>query len=93
VLGVIVLVFFCLFNKRYIRKHDRFLIYFHPFEMSSKIPPKVTELDNKANFRFKYNIKSVLSKMGKLIGLLKSEGYQFMTDKQANDYFTARRES
>ena len=89
-LRVMVLSFFI---KRYIRKHDRFLIYIHLFEMSLKIPLKVTVLDNKTNFRFKYNNKSVPSKMGKLIGLLKSEGYQSMTDNQANDYFTTKGES
>jgi len=78
--------------KRYLRKHDLFSIYIHPFEMSSGIPPKVAELDNKTNFRFKYNIKSVPSKMEKLIELLKSEGYEFMTYKKAHEYFSASEE-
>ncbi len=78
--------------KRYVRKHDLFSIYIHPFEMSSEIPPKVAELDNKTNFRFKYNIKSVPSKMEKLIELLKSEGYEFMTYKKAHEYFSASEE-
>ena len=78
--------------KRYVRKHDLFSIYIHPFEMSSETPPKVAELDNKTNFRFKYNIKSVPSKMEKLIELLKSEGYEFMTYKKAHEYFSASEE-
>lgn len=79
--------------KRYIRKHKLFSIYIHPFEMSSKVPPKVPELDTKTNFRFKYNIKSVPSKMEKLIKLLKSEGYEFMTYKQAHEYFSTEGDS
>lgn len=78
--------------KRYIRRYDLFSIYIHPFEMSSKSPPKVTELDNKTNFRFKYNIKSVPSKMEKLIKLLKSEGYEFMTYQKAHEYFSVPKE-
>ena len=78
--------------RRYVRKHDFFSIYIHPFEMSSETPPKLAELDNKTNFRFKYNIKSVPSKMEKLIELLKSEGYEFMTYKKANEYFSASEE-
>ena len=78
--------------KRYVRMHDLFSIYIHPFEMSSEVPPKVTELDNKTNFRFKYNIRSVPSKMEKLIELLNSEGYEFMTYKQAHEYFSALEE-
>ena len=78
--------------KRYVRKHDLFSIYIHPFEMSSETPPKVAELDNKTNFRFKYNIKSVPSKMEKLIKLLKSEGYEFMTYKRAHEYFSVLEE-
>jgi peptidoglycan/xylan/chitin deacetylase (PgdA/CDA1 family) len=80
--------FISFLTKRYLRKHDLFSIYIHPFEMSSKVPPKVPELDTKTNFRFKYNIKSVPSKMEKLIRLLKSEGYEFMTYKQAHEYFS-----
>lgn len=79
--------------KRYIRKHKLFSIYIHPFEMSSKVPPKVPGLDTKTNFRFKYNIKNVPSKMEKLIRLLKSEGYEFMTYKQAHEYFSTKRGS
>jgi peptidoglycan/xylan/chitin deacetylase (PgdA/CDA1 family) len=79
--------------KRYIKKHTLFSIYIHPFEMSSKIPPKVSELDGKTNFRFKYNIKSVPYKMEKLILLLKSEGYEFMTYVQAHEYFSASEHS
>ena len=52
--------------------------------MSSETPPKLAELDFKTNFRFKHNIKSVPYKMEKLIELLKSEGYEFMTYKEAH---------
>lgn len=78
--------------KRYIRRHNLFSIYIHPFEMSSNVPPIVPELDAKTNFRFKYNIKSVPSKLKKLITLLKSEGYEFMTYNQAHDHFCAEEE-
>ena len=78
--------------KRYVRKHNLFSMYIHPFEMSSKAPPKVSELDFKTNFRFKYNIKSVPYKIEKLIELLKLEGYEFMTYKQAHEYFSASEE-
>lgn len=78
--------------KRYIRRHNLFSIYIHPFELSSKTPPKVSELDKKTKFRFKYNIKSVPSKMEKLIQLLKSEGFEFMTYKQAHEYFSIGKE-
>lgn len=79
--------------KRYLRKHDLFSIYIHPFEMSSETLPKVSELDNKTNFRFRHNIKNVPSKMEKLIKLLKQEGYMFMTYKQAHKYLTSSKES
>ena len=79
--------------KQYVRKHNLFSIYIHPFEMSSETPPKLAELDFKTNFRFKHNIKSVPYKMEKLIELLKSEGYEFMTYKEAHEYFLSLEES
>lgn len=80
--------FMSILIKKYIKKNNFFSIYIHPFELSSKKPPKIQDLDYKTNFRFKYNIKSVPSKMEKLIKLLKSEGFEFMTYKQAHKYLS-----
>lgn len=79
--------------KKYIRKHDLFSVYIHPFEMSATLPPKVKNQDIKTKFRFKYNIKSVPLKMEKLIKLLKSEGYEFMTYTEAHKYLSSMEES
>ena len=73
--------------RRFIRKNPFFSIYIHPFEMSSAKPPVVKELGFLNNFRFKYNIKSVPTKMQKLVKMLKREGYEFMTYSQAQSYY------
>lgn len=75
--------------KRYLRRHNLFSMYIHPFEMSSVNLPEVSDLDKKTNFRFRYNIKNVPSKLEKLIELLIQEGYEFMTYKQAHKYFSS----
>lgn len=71
----------------YLRKHNLFSMYVHPFEMSSKRPPVVKGLGFLNNIRFKRNIRGVPKKMQKLVKLLKDEGYEFMTYKQAQEYY------
>jgi peptidoglycan/xylan/chitin deacetylase (PgdA/CDA1 family) len=78
-----------IYIKKYIRKNNLFSIYIHPFELSSVKPPAVKELDLKTRFRFKYNIKRVPLKLDRLIKLLKEEGFEFMTCKQARDFYVA----
>ena len=56
------------------------IIFFNLYPCESK----KLALDFKTNFRFKHNISY---KMEKLIELLKSEGYGFMTYKEAHEYF------
>lgn len=67
-----------------IKKHLKFgglyILYIHPFELSSKpnpIFPGNSKWYNK--FRFSYGRSSVSKKLSRLITLLKDEGYSFTT--------------
>ena len=73
--------------KKYIKKHGLFSMYIHPFEMSLNKPRKLKGMGSFTNFRFSYNIKNVTKKLQKLINLLKSEGFEFMTYNEAHNYF------
>lgn len=73
--------------RKYIRKHGLFSMYIHPFEMSSIKPRKLEGIGLITNFRYRYNIKNVRKKLQKLINLLKSEGFEFMTYDEANSYY------
>ena len=68
--------------KKYVKSHDAYVMYLHPFEISSKDLPTFDELNFKEKLFIQKGRKTYLDKISKVIDLLKSEGYIFpsMTD-------------
>ena len=79
--------------KKFISKNNIFSIYIHPFEMSQKIPPKVSHLGLANNFRFRHNIRQTPKKLQNLINLLKNEGFEFMSYSDASKYILEQNKS
>lgn len=63
----------------FLKKNQTYFLYIHPFELSKKALPKVNDLSLLKNFRFKYGQSSTALKLIKLISLLKSNEYEFVT--------------
>ena len=66
--------------KSYLNQGDIYILYIHPFELSSKknpLLPSSTKWFNR--LRFGMGRGTVKLKLSRLIGLLKENGYRFMT--------------
>lgn len=74
----------------YVRRHNYFAVYVHPYELTGKRPPRVKGMGLLTRFRYEYNHKSVPPKLGKLIRLLEEEGFQFMTYGDARRHYGGR---
>lgn len=72
--------------KKYIKKHNFFVFFIHPFEMSNRQYPKVKGIGAKKFLRSHLGLGTVQKKVKKLIGLLEKEGFSFMTYSNAIDY-------
>ena len=64
---------------RYIRKNDLYVFYLHPFELSRKSCGRIKGLPKRDNYYLKGGISKFRKKIEKIIGMLKSEGYEFVT--------------
>lgn len=65
--------------KKYLSKHDNFLIYLHPFELTNIPLSLPKEVKFKDKFRASIGRKNNLKKLEKIIKLLLNEGVQFTT--------------
>jgi polysaccharide deacetylase family protein (PEP-CTERM system associated) len=66
--------------KKYLKKNDLYVLYIHPFELSSlPVPaiPNSTPIVTK--FRYLHGRGSVVAKITSLVKLLRSNGYEFTT--------------
>lgn len=73
-----------LMNKlisNFLKNNQTYFLYIHPFELSKKATPKIDNLSLLNNFRFKYGQRRTPQKLNKLISLLKSNEYEFVTFK------------
>jgi polysaccharide deacetylase family protein (PEP-CTERM system associated) len=65
---------------RYLKSHQFYTLYIHPFELSQQgIPPLPESVKWKTRKRFQTGLGSVASKIERLIQKLKREGYEFTT--------------
>lgn len=74
---------FRLLFKREIKKRNEFMLFTHPFELYPKpfkLPIKTSLLNR---LRFHYCRKKNLKKIGKLIKIIKMEGYEFKLLKES----------
>jgi len=65
----------------FIKKNQTYFLYIHPFELSKKALPEVDNISFLKNFRFKYGQNKTPEKLNKLIELLKSNDFEFVTFK------------
>lgn len=63
--------------KKYLKRHNVFVFFIHPYEVSAKKCPKVKGLKLKNKIRFTYGRGSVRKKIEKTIKLLKRHGFEF----------------
>ena len=69
----------------YIRKHDYYVFYLHPFELSRKKVPFVPNLRLRDKFYLNYGIRSFPRKVESIIRNLKRAGYEFVTFDELAD--------
>ena len=65
--------------KKYLKKHDTYLFYTHPFEFSNSKHPKITGLNPLERLFITLKIKSYPKKLEWLISYLKNSGFEFIT--------------
>jgi len=66
--------------KEYIKHNDIYVLYIHPFEISSKPAPNFPKsASNITKFRFQYGRKSVIKKLRKLVNFLHENNFEFST--------------
>ena len=68
---------------RYIKKHDYYMFYLHPFELSKKKLPKIKKLKFYDKMYLGYGFRTLPFKINYIIKRLKKEGYSFTTFEQA----------
>lgn len=65
--------------KKYTDDGSFYILYIHPFELSSKSVPKVTDASLTSKIRANTGLKGTDKKIQKIIDLLKSRKYEFVT--------------
>lgn len=65
--------------KKYVRKHDNFILYLHPFELTDIKLPFPSDISFKDRFRASIGRKGNLRKLEKILNLLLNEGFEFFT--------------
>lgn len=65
--------------KKYIKSHNAFVLYFHPFEIHEGNLPKYKELNIFEKLYVKRGRDSYLNKISQVIEELKNEGFDFYT--------------
>ena len=68
--------------RRYIHKNDYYVFYLHPFEMTRKRIPLLKGLKYYDQFYIKHGIRTYRRRVEKIIGMLKKDGYEFVTFEQ-----------
>lgn len=65
--------------KSYIKCHDYYVFYLHPFELTTQKIPFFKELKSYDKYYIKYGIKSYKKKIEQIILMLQECGYEFVT--------------
>ena len=66
----------------FLKNNQTYFLYIHPFELSNRVAPIIDNVGFLKNLRFKYGQTETPNKLNKLIDLLKSNGFEFVTFKQ-----------
>jgi len=65
--------------KKYIKTHDYYVFYLHPFELSRKKVPKIKGLKSYDRYYLSQGVKTFPSRIVSIIEMLQEEGYEFVT--------------
>ncbi len=65
--------------RRYLRTHDYYVFYLHPFELSREPVPIIPGLRSYDQFYLNYGHRRFAAKVEDIIRMLQSEGYEFVT--------------
>lgn len=65
--------------RDYIKKHNYYVFYLHPFELSTQKIPQIHGLKSYDKMYLQYGLFSMPHKIEKIIKMLKREGYTFVT--------------
>lgn len=64
---------------QYIKKHDYYVFYLHPFELTTQKVPFIKDLKSYDKYYIKAGIKNYAKKIEQIILMLKKCGYEFVT--------------
>ena len=74
--------------KIYIRDHEFYLFYIHPYEMTSKeLPSLHPGIKFTTRFKYRFGKKQTSARIIKLIELLRNNEFQFMSLQQCTEYY------
>lgn len=65
--------------QHYIHKHDYYVFYLHPFELTKQKVPFIKELRSYDKFYIKQGISTYSRRIEQIIRMLKKSGYEFVT--------------
>lgn len=77
--------------RRYLRTHDYYVFYLHPFELSRERVPAIPGLKGYDQFYLNYGHRSFAGKVEDIILMLQSEGYEFVTFDELTDLIQQQR--
>ena len=68
--------------RRYIRKHDFYVFYIHPFELTRKRIPLIRQLKGYDQYYIRQGIRTYDKRVERIIRMLRRQGYEFVTFAQ-----------
>ena len=78
--------------NQYIKKNDLYVLYIHPFELSQLPVPAVPNTTTTlTKFRYLHGRNQVISRIKKLVNLLRSNGYSFTTFSKLQEQINVNR--
>lgn len=68
--------------RRYVRKHDYYVFYIHPFELTRKRIPFIRQLKGYDQYYIRQGIRTYGRRVERIIRMLRRQGYEFVTFRQ-----------
>lgn len=68
--------------RHHIRENDYYVFYLHPFELTKQKVPFLKELKSYDKYYIRQGIRTYGQRIEKIIGMLKGNGYEFVTFEQ-----------
>ena len=71
--------------KKYVKKHNFYVFYLHPFELTRKKIPVLKNLKSYDRYYLNRGIKTYKRHIEKIISILKKQGYEFITFEELTE--------